>query len=515
MTTFTTADVNTWFQTIDGLPIGTPSISSSIATSLVDELNAGTETPVEVQAILENFPFNPAPPPTNIPTSEFFRTRVADFVLREFQAAWGVVPTSGGAGSQYDLWVSRVIADPTLQTTGAMSQALAGTPQFMTLYATNSATEPATLAVVTQMCESLLGIPPGPGALLNVGLPVWQVLQNFVTSPVVIARMDAPIANFQNLLLAGETPTGSIFALPGTGGTTFTLTSGVDSPTAGFTTGHGATAIAAGSVFEALPSSNPPLGVTNTLQAGDDLEATGAAAGASQLNYLAVNSLINGPLAVAVKMNGINLLNITNSSTGTAGFSGNITGLTTVVASTATPGSPIVLGAAGLGLNTALTDITLTSNFGTGAGFTAWMTAAALGGATDAATVHLPGVTATAHLNVTTGGNGYETLTVDSGGIATPNVLHLDTNAISTATIIVTGAQNLTIDGTALNIANLHTFTGTAAAGPWTCFSSGVGHVAATGGSAERHFQLRVCRWGGNLLGLQCRWRWVVQTTRW
>jgi hypothetical protein len=204
-----------------------------------------------------------------------------------------VVPTSGGASAQYDLWVSRVIADPTLQTTGAMSQALAGTPQFMTLYATNSATEPATLAVVTQMCESLLGIPPGPGALLNVGLPVWQVLQNFVTSPVVIAKMDAPIANFQNLLLAGETPTGSIFALPGTGGTTFTLTSGVDSPTAGFTTGHGATAMAAGSVFEALPSSNPPLGVTNTIQAGDDLEATGAAAGATKLNYLSRFRLAN------------------------------------------------------------------------------------------------------------------------------------------------------------------------------------------------------------------------------
>ena len=60
-------------------------------------------------------------PPRPLPTFlrvMFFRTRVADFVLREFQAAWGVVPTSGGAGSQYDIWVSRVIADPTLQTTG-------------------------------------------------------------------------------------------------------------------------------------------------------------------------------------------------------------------------------------------------------------------------------------------------------------------------------------------------------------------------------------------------------------
>ena len=49
--------------------------------------------------------------------------------------------------------------------------------------------------------------------------------------------------------------------------------------------------------------------------------------------------------------------------------------------------------------------------------------------------------------------------------MAAANVLPLDTNATSTATIIATGAENLTIHGTALNIANLHTFTGTAAAG--------------------------------------------------
>ena len=200
-------------------------------------------------------------------------------------------------------------------------------------------------------------------------------------------------------------------------------------------------------------------------------------------------------------MNGINALNITNSSTGTAGFSGNITGLTTVVAATATPGSHIVLGAAGLGLNTALTDITLNSNFGAGAGFTAWMTAAALGGTTDAATVHLPGVTATAHLNVTTGGNGYESLTVDSGGIGSPNVLHLDTNATSTATIIATGAQNLTIDGTALNIANLHTFTGTAATGSLDVFFNGAGHVAATGGSADDTFNFASVAGAGTFSG--------------
>jgi hypothetical protein len=56
-----------------------------------------TATPVQIQANLENFPFNSFPPPTNIPTDIFYRTSVAQFVLREFQAAWGAVPTTGEA----------------------------------------------------------------------------------------------------------------------------------------------------------------------------------------------------------------------------------------------------------------------------------------------------------------------------------------------------------------------------------------------------------------------------------
>ena len=71
-----------------------------------------------------------------------------------------------------------------------------------------------------------------------MGLPVWEVLQNFVDSPKVIASLESPIANFQNLLLAGGTfPTGSILTL-GPGGN-LALTTGVDTPTTGFSGGHG------------------------------------------------------------------------------------------------------------------------------------------------------------------------------------------------------------------------------------------------------------------------------------
>ena len=105
---FTTAEVNTWFQTIDGLPVTTAPIPSNLSTAYVNGLNSipPTTSEPQVQAQLEN---QTAPPPNNVATDTFYRTSVAQFVLREFQAAWGTVPTS----TQFDAWVARVIANPT------------------------------------------------------------------------------------------------------------------------------------------------------------------------------------------------------------------------------------------------------------------------------------------------------------------------------------------------------------------------------------------------------------------
>src|SRR5262249_29735016 len=147
---------------------------------------------------------------------------------------------------------------------------------------------------------------------------------------------------------------------------------------------------------------------------------------------------------------------IVNNYVALAGFTGNITGLLNVAASGG--GAPIQLGFPTQGLNTALADITLSSN----EMFTAWMTAAALRGAADAARVTVVGVTAVANLNVVGAvANVYETLTVNSVGTG-PNDLTLNTNGKSTATIIETGAQDINLLGTALNIANLHRYNGSA-----------------------------------------------------
>jgi hypothetical protein len=60
----------------------------------------------------------------------------------------------------------------------------------------------ATLATVQTFALDLLGIQPadlGPGASANAGLPVWEVLQNFVQSPDFLAHTAS--SAFQNALL--------------------------------------------------------------------------------------------------------------------------------------------------------------------------------------------------------------------------------------------------------------------------------------------------------------------------
>ena len=249
---FTPTEVNGWLATIAGLSgSDAQPVPEPFLTAYVSELNNPSPpatpeaTPAQIQANLENFPFNSAPPPTNIVQDTFYRTTVADFVLREFQLAWGVVPTSGSAASQYDAWVARVIANPSLMSNGGMSQALAGTPQFMVEIGATSPTQAATQGMINTLCANA-GVAVGAGAMANVGTPIWQVLQDFATSTLVSNALAAPVANFQNLLLAGGTaPAGSILTLSGTPGSSLTLTTGIDTPTTGFS-GHGATATQAG-----------------------------------------------------------------------------------------------------------------------------------------------------------------------------------------------------------------------------------------------------------------------------
>jgi hypothetical protein len=358
---FTDADVNGWLFTIAGLDPAngnTQPVPEPFLDEYVNELNAGA-TPAQIQANLENFPFNSNPPPTNVITDTFFRTSVADFVLREFQLAWGVVPTSGAAASQYDAWVARVIDNPANMTAGGMSAALVGTPEFQLIFGSNPN---ATAATIALLCAHA-GIPVGAGAMANVGLPMAQVLQNFAENSALVSNaLAAPIANFQNLLLnaapGAPPPSGSILTLPGTVGSSLTLTPGADTPTTGFSGGHGATATSPGAVFNALPVTST-LGIpNNTLNAGDNLQDT---VGDGTLNFTATGTSLLPAYAVGVELNGIKTLTYTGSFAapdGFGGFQGNVTGLTVVNDTGSTGG--LQLGGVGQGLVTPLATVNIT-----------------------------------------------------------------------------------------------------------------------------------------------------------
>jgi hypothetical protein len=162
-----------------------------------------------------------------------------------------------------------------------------------------------------------------------------------------------------------------------------TLTPGIDTPTEGFTSGHGATATAADAVFVA-PAGSSPIGLSNTLNAGDVLLATGAgaAAGTSTLNVTEVAPPIgigNPAFAPGVTMTSVNAAVITNLSGDLGGFSGTVTGLTTATVAGGSTGD-VQIGGFGAGLNTALTTI----NLNAAVDFEAVMTAAALAAAPTA-----------------------------------------------------------------------------------------------------------------------------------
>jgi hypothetical protein len=464
MPTYTTAEVNTWFQTIDGLPSTTTAIPSNLSAAYVAALNATppTATVPEIQANLENFPFNASPPPTNVSTDLFYRTSVADFVLTEFQLAWGAVPTSG-ATSQYDAWVARIIADPSLWSGGGMTLALIGTPEFATLFGTNNPDQLATVGIINQLCANC-GITPGAGALANVGLPIWQVVQNFAESSKVAASLDSFIANFQNLLLLGQTPSGSILTLPNSTGDTFTLTPNADT----FSTS------ATGAVFNAFPAVSIAGLISNTLNAGDNLKDT---AGDGALNFTAETSVAgNQPYAVGVTLNGISTLNYIGAFSTVAalgGFQGSVTGLTVVNDTGSTGG--LQLGGIGQGLVTPLTTVNIsgyapiggTTAFGTPAMFRGIISAAAGTSPTPLA-VTITGPVGTSAPSFAGAPSGAAVLAVATdgspGSAASPNAAY--------------SAWDLTLNSTAFLLLEQGNVAGTASVGGVTTLTlSGAGNA--------------------------------------
>ena len=206
-----------------------------------------------------------------------------------------------------------------------------------------------------------------PGSTLvpvTIGDPAWVASQNAlvgVTSdPTTVTAQEAKIT-------AAEAVTPNNPALITPLPVSLMLTTGINSPTQGFSTGHGATATTAGAIFQADPAAGV-LGLNNTLNTGDNLQDT---VGDGTLNFTAVLAtaglLANPGYATGVTMNGISTLNTTNQANLLgigllpSGFQGNITGLTTVNDGFNGIGSVagVQLGNTGQGLNTVLQTVNI------------------------------------------------------------------------------------------------------------------------------------------------------------
>ena len=265
--------------------------------------------------------------------------------------------------------------------------------------------------------------------------------------------------------------------LQGGSSNTFTLTVGVDAGPA-FTTS------VPGAIFIAAPGANPPLGTTNTLNSGDNLQdsANDGTLNLTQVKSTGVGS--NPANASGVTMNGISDANILNLAATTGGFNGNITGLLNVTLMNGSNAGE-ELGNANFGLNTALQKVTLQAD----QDFTAWMTNAALAGA-KSVTVDLEvgvvgGYNSEVEFNNSDGGaNTYNTIAVVSGGLFANN-LDLDATA---PTIKVSGGQHLTMTGAALDTGPLVTFDASASTGGVTAEFFGTGSATVIGGSGADNF---------------------------
>ena len=254
----------------------------------------------------------PLDPPVVISSieAEAYTTNVVNPVIREYQGAFGTVPDQ--AGQAY--WVHQFGVNGV--PLSDISTIFANSAQFGSLYGGANATTPANTTLVTAMYQNVLQRAPDAAGLafwIGTGDTAAQLLQAFTQSGEAINLFAPHIVEYQNLEAAGTPPVPptSLFTVVATG---FTLTPNIDSPTQGFTTGSGATATAANSVFNALPVvETSGLGV-NTLNTGDNLLATGAAAGATTLNFTTspVTVGANPPYALGVTTTGVSTLNISN-----------------------------------------------------------------------------------------------------------------------------------------------------------------------------------------------------------
>ncbi len=447
MATDNSATINPIYDAINNLPTGTAPNSADLAL-YNSQLNATPPATVaSIQAEIENSAY----------TQNFVNP-----VIREYQAAFGRVPDQ--AGLQF--WTGIVAANPSALAN--LNTIFANSNEFLARYGA-TATTPSSVALVTALYTNVLGRPPEPAGLAywaSQPLNASQLLQAFAQSAEFISDTSSYITNYQNLEVAGTEPTsGSLFSVPSPTTTAITTSTFTLTPNQDFITGTGAgkDTISAPTIFNAGSGS-----YINTLSVGDKIVETGTGNSLTATFAAGGSSL---PQPSGLNISGVQTFNLTDlvGSTTTT-LSGSIAGLTTVNDnSSTTPSgvSTLALGAAGLGLTTALTNVTI-SGATTNHSFSATVLASALSGTTDSIAVSingnfgaksLLGGSSTLTIAPDSGTNGYETFALTVAGPGDYIDLSQGTGT-SLNTITLAGSGNVELDaatGFASNFKNVTT----------------------------------------------------------
>ena len=397
---------------------------------------------------------------------------------------------AGTSGFQTD-WAglsSSAFVTSVASATGLNASAIQGFLTNWTAFYTANGTPGSSLTITQAAYGATLGDAIGV-ALLN---PTSANLQSvFSTTTANNFSPNAGSGLVQNALIdvaTGQYTTGvSLGTLPthtplqgqgGSGPQGIFLTQGIDTPTSGFAENasgtpllNGFTATTAGQVLTALPFVTALGLANNTLNTGDDLVATGAAAGTAVLNYTTTSGFTaaNPPYATGVTTDGVATADVTNNTPGlVAGFQGTVTGLTTV--DTTNSVFTVQVGATGQGIDATgavLGNANITNYSGpNGSTVLTAIIASAAGSTANTINVDITGA-----LGARSGGSADKLTFANDGGAGTtasPNVSY------GTWAITANSAEYLQLQQGGVGDANTLTLSGgaffavgAAAAGDW------------------------------------------------
>lgn len=288
---YTTAQVNAWYQSVQFRDGPTATVNSYVSL-----LNSGAITSSQVQ---------------NAVIQDSYTFANVNSVIRLYQGAFNRVPDQ--AGENY--WADIMGATPDAQKSAQLqtiATGFANSTEFVATYGVN-ASAPINGAVITAFYANILNRAPDTAGYtywLNSGLNVGQVLNSFAQSAEFTTASSNAIVLYQQAEIAGNGATsGSLFQYGGFPGTTFVLTTGLDTQTA--------------NTFLGIVGGGNGVDTWNT---GDTLTGAQLSGNSLKLNDVGADELTTAEISpVGASLTNIQNLNITTpNSLGT-----NVAGIST------------------------------------------------------------------------------------------------------------------------------------------------------------------------------------------